>query len=283
MRAALIAFVLLLLFALLPPVQAQSTKTVKETFALDPDGEVQIDTYKGSITVTTWDRPEVELEVTIEPDEDEELVDLTEIKIDRSERRLSLETDYEKVEKARKKGVGPFSWGNGSTSLPFAHYTLRMPRTAALAIGDYKSAIKLANFEADVEVETYKGTIDVKTVQGSLDIETYKGEAFVSDLDGDLRVDTYKGNVRVAFSHLGGDSEIETYKGEVALVLPADAGFRLDADLSRRGDLDTDLFDPNDLRRDPDDDDQQYQGTVGSGGPRLGLDTYKGSFSLRSR
>ena len=245
MRAALIAFVLLLLFALLPPVQAQSTKTVKETFALDADGEVQIDTYKGSITVTTWDRPKVELEVTIEPDEDEELVDLTEIKIDRSERRLSLETDYEKVEKARKKGVGPFSWGNGSTSLPFAHYTLRMPRTAALTIGDYKSAIKLANFEADVEVETYKGTIDVKTVQGSLDIETYKGE--------------------------------------VALVLPADAGFRLDADLSRRGDLDTDLFDPNDLRRDPDDDDQQYQGIVGSGGPRLELDTYKGSFSLRSR
>ena len=283
MRATSALFALLLLFALSPSAQAQPTKTVKETFALAPDGAVQIDTYKGSITVTTWDRPEVELEVIIEPDEDEDLVELTEIKIDRSERRLSLETDYEKVEQARKKGGGLFSWGGGSTSLPFAHYTLRMPRTASITIDDYKSEIALANFASDVEVETYKGTIDVKALQGSLDVETYKGEAFVSDLDGDLRAETYKGDVRVAFSRLGGDSEIETYKGEVALVLPAGAGFDLDADLSRKGNLETDLFNLADLRRDPDDDDQQYQGAVGGGGPRLELETYKGRFTVRSQ
>ena len=243
---------------------------------------MQIDTYKGSISVITWDRPEVELEVTIEADEDEGLVELTEIKIDRSERRLSLETDYEKVEEA-KKGGGLFSWGNGSTSLPFAHYTLRMPRTAALTIDDYKSQIELADFASDVEVETYKGTIDVKGLQGSLDVETYKGEAFVSDLDGTLRAETYKGDVRVAFSRLGGDSQVETYKGEVALVLPTDAGFNLDVDLSRRGDLETNLFNLDDLRRDPVDDDQEYQGAVGGGGPRLELETHKGRFTLRSR
>ena len=281
MQVASILFALLLLFALSPSAQAQSTKTVKETFALEPEGEVQIDTYKGSVTVTTWDRPEVELEVIIEPDEDDALVALTEIKIDHSERRLSLETDYEKVEKA-KKGGGLFSWGN-STSLPFARYILRIPRTATLKIDDYKSEIQVAGLQADVGIESYKGTIDVKEVEGSLDVETYKGEAFVSDLDGALRVDTYKGDVRVAFSRLGGDSEIETYKGEVALVIPADDGFNLDADLSRRGDLETNLFNLEDLRRDPEDDDQQYQGAVAGGGPRLELETYKGHFSIRSR
>ena len=281
MRTASAALALLLTAALVSP-SAQAQKTIKETVPLAPDGRVAIDTYKGRVTVTTWDRPEVEFEVVIEADEDEELVELTDVKVDRSERRLSLETDYERAEEARKEGWGPFSWG-GSTSLPFANYTIRMPRTARLAIDDYKSEIEIAGLAADVRVETYKGTVDVKEVEGALDLETYKGEALVSDLAGALRVETYKGDVRVAFSRLAGDVTAETYKGAVALVLPADAGFRLDADLSRKGDLDTDLFDLADLREDPDDDDQQYRGSVAGGGPRLELETYKGTFTLRSR
>ena len=283
MRTAFAPLALLLLAALaLPPAQAQAQKTIKQTVPLASGGEVVIDTYKGSVAVTTWDQAEVVFEVTIEADGDEELVELTEIAIDRSANRLRLETDYEQVEEARKKGWGPFSW-SGSTSLPFAHYTIRMPRTAQLVIDDYKSEIKIAGVGADVRLESYKGTMDVEGVQGALDLETYKGEAVVSGLDGGLRVDTYKGDVRVAFSRLAGDVAAETYKGEVALVLPADAGFTLDADLSRKGDLDTDLFDPSDLRRDPEDDDQKYRGSVAGGGPLLELETYKGTFTLRGR
>ena len=248
LRAALPVLALLLLAL---PVYAQRTKTVKETVRLDPKGEVWIDTYKGSITVTTWDRDEVAIDVRIEADEDEGPVADTEIRIDASTHRLVLETDYDAVNKRR----GLF--GLKSISLPFAHYTIRMPRTAFLKIDDYKSDTRITGLRSDLNLDTYKGRVEIK------------------DLEGALRLETYKGEVEITFSHLADDSTIETYKGEISLRLPQRDGFDLDTELGRRGTLDTD-FSLAGLHRS----DHDYRGAVNGGGPRLRLETYKGTYRL---
>lgn len=251
---------------------AQDVK-ISESVALPGDGRVLIDTYKGSIDVTTWDRDEVSINVLIEADGDQDLVELTEVHIDKSGKSLRIETDYKKAKKARKKGL----FGNYSVSLPLVHYTIRMPRTADLSIEDYKSEIKIADIDADLDLETYKGEAYVDRVEGELRIDTYKGEVFVSELRGALHAETYKGEIEAHFLDFAGSSMVDTYRGEVNLVFPRETGFDLNADLGRRGDIDAN-FSLTALKQDK----NSYRGEVMGGGPRLKVETYSGTINLKA-
>lgn len=254
------ALTLLLLLLTTAPVTAQSEKTIRDTFDLNANGLLTVDNYKGSITVTTWDRDVVELEVVIEADEDDELVESTEILIEGNARRLRLETDYDEA-KRNRRGWSPF--GNNSYSLPFVHYTIRMPRTAELVIDDYKSEIDIRALEANLELETYKGSVEIREHVGGVELETYKGDVYVQ------------------FDDMTDDSAFETYKGDIDIDIPEDAGFDLDAELGKRGDLDID-FSLRDLRRRYDDD-TEYRGRINGGGPQLLLETYRGQYRIRTR
>lgn len=251
---------LLLLVLTTSTASAQMEKTIRETLELNEDGLLSIDTYKGSITITTWDREEVEVDVLIEADDDDELVEDTEIIISGNARRIRIETDYDEA-KRKKRGWSPF--GNNSYSLPFVHYTIRMPRTAALQIDDYKSEIDVRALEADMELETYKGSVEIRGFVGGISLETYKGDVYVQ------------------FDEMTDDSSFETYKGDIDIDLPEDAAFDLDAELGKRGDLNTDfrLRDYRSRRGD----DNEYRGRVNGGGPELRLDTYRGQYRIRTR
>ncbi len=274
---------------------AQSGTNVRETVTLGARGTVSIDTYKGSITVTTWDRDEVEVEARIEADENADLVELTDVEIEGRGDRVLIKSNYDRAKK--KNSVLGVQWGN--MSLPFVHYTIKMPRTARLSIDDYKSDIRVENLRADLAIDTYKSAIDVRGVVGDVMIDTYKNtvdlreivgnvtvDAYrptvrVGGLKGAIQVDTYRGDIEVAFDALEGDSRFETSRGDVAIALPRGAGFRLDADLDRRGSLTSD-FDVDDLRvrRDRD---TEYRGPVNGGGPLLAFETSRGSVALRAR
>ena len=246
---------LLLLLGFATPLAAQHTRTVNKTLPLNPDGILTVDTYKGSIRVTTWDRAEVQVDARIEADAGgASLVEDTEIRFDGNAHRLTLETDYDAVEERREQEK------RDRFSLPFVHYTIRMPATAALRIDDYKSDIDVDGLRAGLRIETYKGTVNVR------------------DLDGDLQLETYKGDAEVTFARLRGDSAIDTFKGSITLRLPPDAGFSLDADLGRKGDLDADFRLPE-IRRE----DRAYRTDIHGGGPRLRLETHKGTFRLDTR
>jgi hypothetical protein len=248
------SFLLLTGLLLAGTAQAQRTKSINERIPLSPRGEVIVDTYKGSITVDTWDRDEVDIEIIVEADRDEELVADTEVHIRRSGDRVSLETDYEAAKRLHER-----RWGD-DYNLPFVHYRITMPRTAGLRVDDYKSEIHIADLRADLDLETYKGIVDIR------------------NLDGALRLETYKGDVTVDFSDLAGPSSFETYKGTIGIRLPRDAGFDLDADVGRKGDLDAD-FRASNYR----DSDETYRGEINGGGPRLSLDTFKGTYRLYTR
>ena len=260
------------------PAQAQSEKTLSFSESLDDDGLLVIETHKGSVVVTTWDRDVVEAEVRIVSDGHDKLLDGTDVLVHHSGRTLHFETEYDvdAWDDLRKRGIlGVLSEGFSS---PYVHYEIRMPRTARLKIEDHKSEIQVAGLRADLTIDTHKGEVDVE------------------DLDGALRLDTHKGTVRVHFSRLADDTTIDTYKGHVTLLLPRDERFDLYADLSRKGDLDSDFDVKDDRRRrdrdgdgywdaddDDDDGDQVYRAEVNGGGPRLRLETYKGHFTLRAR
>ena len=83
-------------------------KEIHKTVPLDPGGRVSIETFKGSIDVTTWDRPEVDITARIEPDDSgsdqEQRVRETEVRVTGSGQSVRIESDYDRVHRSRFLG-----------------------------------------------------------------------------------------------------------------------------------------------------------------------------------
>jgi hypothetical protein len=260
-NTAILSFATLLTAA--SAAQAADTKEVHRTLALDRDGRVSVSTYKGTIAVTTWERPEVRVDARIEPDgdcrESREKVQWTEVRISGGGSSVEITSDYDEVKHHRRGFLGLFDFEYGS--LPFVRYTIQMPATARLEIKDYKSGINVSDLKSDLKLHTYKGTVKV------------------ANLDGAARVDTYKGDVRVAFARFSRASRFDTHKGEIDVSLPKDSRFELDADSGRRGDIESDFAMTTRARRSSA---ARVSGAVNGGGPELRLTTYRGTLRVRS-
>ena len=236
---------------------AGATKEVSRTIPLAADGTLTIDTYKGSVTLSTWDRSEVSLKARIEPDGDcatsDEDVQRTEVEVSASARDVRIHSDYSRVPSH------PFTWGDCG-SRPFVHYELKMPRTASLRLKDYKSTSKIDGVAADVEIETYKGTVRATRLAGALKIQTYKG-----DVDAELL--GVKNGVK-----------LETYKGSIDLSLPRNSRFTASGE-TRKGELEAETFGLT--TRALSHHGARLSGDVNGGGPSVSLETYKGTIRLK--
>jgi hypothetical protein len=241
---------------------AQESRETRKTAALNQGGEVRVETFKGSVTVTTWDRPEVEIYAKIEADgdssEQKRLVQDTEVRIETSGDLIRIQSDYEKVQ-----GRGNFSGDSDESSynLPLIHYTIKVPRTARLSITDHKSKI------------------GVSDLQGELRINTHKGSVSVARQNGAVRLDTHKGDARVEFVSFNKESRFDTHKGEIEVVIPGRVGFELDSEMGKGANLDS-AYDLSGLRK-QDRREAQYKGSVNGGGPLLRMSSHKGQIRLR--
>lgn len=244
---------------------AQESREIRKTVPLKDGGMVSIDTYKGSIDIESWDRMEVDISVRIESDEfspeDDEKVQDTEILIDVTSSGVRIKTDYDKVKKSHSFwGIFEGDFGN----LPMVHYTIKMPVKARLKIKDYKSTTSIGELRSKIDLYTYKGEVEIKDLTGGLELETYKGDCLIR------------------FAKLAERSTFETYKGTIEIVLPSASAFELDADIGKRGSLDSD-FTLRSRVRGRNGDDNSYRGSINGGGPLLRLSTYKGEFRLLQR
>lgn len=241
---------------------APPSRDVSKTLPLAAGENVRVDTYKGSVKVTTWDKAEVAVEARIEADDSScgstkdvaRWVEETRVVIEKRHAGVSITSDYAALEEAP-------SWFGSCTSRPFVHYTIRMPKNAPLRIKDYKSNLIVKELAADLEVDTYKGHLDV------------------TGLAGALRVETYKGEVNADFVRLAGDVTAETYKGSIVLRFPGAAAFQLSAAAGRRGDFHSEFETPAETRGHRRG--VYASGTVNGGGPRVSLKTDKGSLAVR--
>jgi Toastrack DUF4097 len=230
---------------------AADSKDIHRTFPLDSRGHVTIDTYKGSIRVSTWDRNEVDVAVRIE--EDFGL-------FSQSLRRADVHFDASPSD-VRITSSSQWSFFLDGTP-PLYHYTIRMPRTVSLRIKDYKSESEVSDLAADLEVNTYKGSVQLRNFSGG------------------LTVNTYKGDIRAEFAVVTAPVRIETYKGSIDLRMPRESRFDLFNDLGRRAGLDSDFAR---TVRSSNSRDRTYRSQVNGGGPELRLKSYKGEFRLRAR
>jgi hypothetical protein len=238
---------------------AQESRETRKTAHLSQGGEVNIDSFKGSITVTTWDRQEVEIYAKIEADEQstdgKKLVQDTEVNIETSANSIRIKSNYDKIQEHSNSD-------ENSYNLPLIHYTLKVPRTAKLTITDHKSKIAVSDLQAELRIDTHKGSVTVVRQNGAVNLDTHKGDA------------------RVEFLNFSKESNFDTHKGEIEIVIPGRAGFELDSDMGKGANLDS-TYDLSGLRQKQDRRESQFKGSVNGGGPVLHMNSHKGQIRLR--
>jgi hypothetical protein len=259
---------LFLLVVILPlSLNARQSREIHKSVPLKPGGHVSIETTKGSITIKTWEKSEVDVTARIEADDnffdsDRENVDETEVRVEGSDSEVRIVTDYERLRHHHTSFWGWFE-DHSEGQQPSVYYTITMPQTINLKIKDYKS------------------TSTIAPLRGDIDMETYKGEVNVSGLEGSMTLDTYKGEAHLEFAKMSGDSKFKSYKGDVTVTLPAISGFVLDTDFGRHADYSTDFDMPMESghRRHRED---TMHGSINGGGPELRLSSERGTFTLRA-
>jgi hypothetical protein len=231
---------------------AAAEKRVHKTVPLAASGNVAIDTHNGTVTVTTWNQPSVDVSARIEPGEiaSDEDVRLTEIHVTGSGDSVRIESDYSAV-------PSRFVFFGVSRDLPLVHYTVSMPASARLTVDAHNSTVRVSGLRNEVKINTHNGNVDL------------------AGIDGAASVETHNGNVRVAFSRLASVSRIETHNGGIDLSVPAQSRFRVNASGNHLG-LNSDF--PAVVKFM---DRSRYVGEVNGGGPELRITTHNGSLRLR--
>ncbi|PEN13779.1 hypothetical protein CRI94_06840 [Longibacter salinarum] len=282
-------FVLALLFfaAVASTVHAQDAeRMVSDTVPLDANGTVSVDNHDGEIRITTWDRSEVSYEARIVHDEQDN-IDQTKIRVQSSNGRVSIESDFDDVE---NDGF----WGG--RSVPDVYYTLRVPRTASVEIDDHGSdltieglqgdvdvdkhdgEIVLSDIDGDVEIDTHDSPIRLSNIAGAVEIDTHDGSVEATGLQGPFEVDTHDGKIDAAFTSLNDGVEIDSHDARVILRLPAEAAFTLrtdmgdDARIDVEPEMNVESRDEGDLRA-----------TVNGGGPEIYVSSHDGSVTIRNQ
>jgi DUF4097 and DUF4098 domain-containing protein YvlB len=223
-----------------------------QTYALTPDGRIELDNINGPVHISSWDQNQVKVDAVKYADTKERLDD-AKIEIDARNDSISIRTKYPDHNQ---------SWNWGSHNNPASvEYTLTVPRTARL------DEIKLIN-----------GSLDVTGMSGEVNASCINGRLEAHDLSGRARLSTINGRLDARFGQLASNSvELNSVNGSVELTIPSDSKAELEADTVSGG-INNDFglhvnhhnFVGHDLR-----------GELGSGGAHISLKNVNGRIEIR--
>ena len=248
MRKTLIAVCVLFVAA-----AAHADKRVHKTAQLSATGNVSIDTHNGSVVVTTWNQPTVDVSARIEAGEwgSEDDVTATEINVTGTGSDVRIESDYTNV-------GSHLNWWGISRNLPLVHYTISVPATARLSVSDHNSNVRITGLRNDLRVSSHNGAVEI------------------IDLDGAANIETHNGDIRAAYSHFSRNSSFETHNGAIDIKLPTEARLHVNAS-GHHMDVDSEF--PTVITRRPHE--GSFVGDINGGGPELRVSTHNGSLRLR--
>jgi len=246
------AVLLLVLGAQASEHRGAYTEEFHQTYALTPDGRVELDNINGAVHISTWERNEVKVDAIKSADMKERLEEAR-IEVDSGKDYISIRTKY----RDHDLTFGD-DWHNNPASVEF---TLTVPRGARL------DEIKLIN-----------GSLDVTGVKGEVRASCINGRLEAHNLSGRARLSTINGRLDARFDQLAGSSiELNSVNGSVELTIPSDSKAEIDAS-TVSGNIDNDFglhvnhhrYVGHDLR-----------GELAGGGTRIELKNVNGRIEVR--
>jgi hypothetical protein len=251
----------------------QFTRTVD----LQPSGTLRVEVDKGSISISSWDQPQVEIRARIDrPEEVGEdyaarAVEATVIEVTGDRYSVAVVSDYTNV----PVHSGRNRWGNRTE--PPVHYDIRAPRRLNLRVDSDRGPATVSGFEGTIDIVLDRGELELRDVAGDLRVEIDRGERSRMDgVRGSLRVDADRTNLDIDAHALDRDSRIEIDRGEVNLRVPEGQRLTVRTDISRRGSFHTDLpiqWMSSDPRR--------SEGHINGGGTELFVESDRATIELR--
>jgi putative adhesin len=268
--------------------------TASEThmFKVTGASRIILDTFDGAIEVHAWDRPEVEVVVEKQAQDEARLKDIT---VEKSQ-------DGDQV---TLRVRGPASSGSSGVVIgvnfsPSARLRVAVPKSSALDLrsGDGSitveevtgiaslrtddGSIVASRLSGEVLARTDDGSIRFREITGKVDVETGDGSVVVDGTLTHLRAKTGDGSVRIgveAGSRVEDDWTVETRDGSVEVRLPEAVDVVVDA-VTTDGGIRSNYPGLTVERADDDHDDRsrrELHGTLGAGGRTLRVRTGDGT------
>jgi DUF4097 and DUF4098 domain-containing protein YvlB len=227
------------------------TEEFHQTYALAPDGRIELDNINGPVHITTWDQNQVKVDA-VKYAYTKERLEEARIEVDSGKDYLSIRTRYPGHDHT-------FNWGSHDNPAE-VEYTLTVPRTASL------DEIKLIN-----------GNLDVIGVSGEVHASCINGRLEAKNLAGRAELSTINGHLDARFDQLAGlGIELSSVNGSVELTIPSDSKAEIEASTVSGG-IENDFgLHVNDHRIIGHD----LRGELGSGGSHIRLSNVNGRIEI---
>lgn len=226
---------------------ARETTTITRRLPLAADGSVALSNVNGSIEITGWDQPEVDLVAEVSAPTADDLARIH-VDIGAQPARVSIETRHE------RKGLVSRNSIRGEV-----HYKLRIPAGATLR-----------------KVEGVNSSVTLADLRGPVCVATVNGEVRATGLAADAKLSTVNGGITAAYAAAPAPRRIslETVNGSCTVSLPAEAGARLEAS-TVNGSISCDAPLTLDSRSR-----HELRGTIGQGRDQVSLESVNGSLHV---
>ena len=253
-------------------------------------GSLSLETTRGSVRLTSWDRPTVEIRAWIESprfvggDYARRAVEGTTIDVTGDGHAVSIRSDYSGVPRR-----GLFFWGR---SVPQVHYEIRAPRQldldlkinrsdttvhgfeGRLVLDLHRSDLDAADLTGEIAIDLHRGALDARRFTGQVSLDVGRGQRVVLDgLRGSLRLDLHRTNAALRDVRIDDDSHVKISRGDLDVQLDASQALTIEADLSRAR-LTSDL--PAKMQSDR----KFYATIINNGGPTLRITAHRSRVRL---
>jgi DUF4097 and DUF4098 domain-containing protein YvlB len=287
------ALTLVAVLALPAWLAAQSTVDQKRPAA--PDGTVSIENLSGSVTVTGWERAEVQVKGTLGHG--------AELSFEGTEKRTRVEVEAEHGNPMGiKSDLEVFVPSGSSVEIEGFQATIAVSGvTGGVKAETVNGSITQSGAAKDVSLQSVNGAVETTKPSGRVHAEAVNGRVTVREASGELEASTVNGELSVT----GGSFEraklesvsggvrfeaalspratlsVETVSGVVDLLLPAGLGAEFSVS-TFSGEITNELG-PAAVKASKWAPGKELSFTTGSGGAHVSVETLSGAVNIRKR
>jgi DUF4097 and DUF4098 domain-containing protein YvlB len=187
------------LAATAPPAMAQQQVTKRANVAAD--ATVEVSNVQGSVTITAWDKNEVELVAELESNKDE-------LEFEATDRHVRIEVDREKGNYGRDHDED-------------AILTLRVPKGARLIVDTVSADIGVTGARGEQSLESVSGEVRTQAFDAAVKAASVSGEVTVTGNGGKAAVTTENVSGSAVVTGVRGSYRGEVVSGEITASVAA--------------------------------------------------------------
>ena len=180
-------------------VKVEKVKNYSKTYPIDGNDQIKLSNQYGRITIITWDRNEIKVDVQIKAQAEDgntaqKLLDGVQIRDSKSADQVSFRTS---IEPSSNSSWKIWEWGDKKKHKVEINYTVYMPAKTDLNVEDSYGGIELPDLSGKVKISCSYGSVQAQNLSNPSNyIEGSYGSLKVASING-ARLDYSYGSVEI--------------------------------------------------------------------------------------